>query len=93
MQSKMAKEKRLVLIIKFVIRGKKAQLTSQFTDSTTYNKKIQFPCIATSMTMSHVISGRGKEDITLGGIPWAIQESVSLIQTAHAKKATHNYLF
>ena len=76
MQSKMAKEKRLVLIITFVIRGKKAQLTSQFTDSTTYNKKIQFPCIATSMTMSHIISGRGKEDITLGGIPWAIQEKV-----------------
>ena len=39
MQSKMAKEKRLVLIIKFVVRGKKAQLTSQFTDSTPYNKK------------------------------------------------------
>ena len=54
MQSKMAKEKRLVLIIKFVIRGKEAQLTSQFTDSTPYNKKIQFPCIATSMTINNI---------------------------------------
>ena len=38
----MVPEKRLVLIEKLCTSRKKAQLTSQFTDSTPYNKKFSF---------------------------------------------------